>query len=89
MKREKEPMSMEEYADRILEKLFQKYVWHWLPKETLYDVIFDSISMFQELQDEKYRNPKEERDEMILEKQRQLQQQRRQQQLQRQKEGKC
>jgi len=70
--REKEPMSMEEYAGRITEKLEEKYELVGDPNNHLiWCIIFDAIQLFQDLQDEKYRNLKEEHDEERLEKKRQ------------------
>jgi len=81
--REKEPMSMEEYADRITEKIAIKHspcelIWYnpflqinFRGNSLLYDIIFAAIQLFQEMQDEKNINLKEQYQLEKLEKERQ------------------
>ena len=69
--REKEPMSMEEYADRIVEELQKKSDYSCFNDDYLWELVFEVIQEFQCLQDEKYRNLKEEYQERKLEKERQ------------------
>ncbi len=74
--KEKEPMSMEEYADRITDKIKKEYgtiiyVKGECGEALLWNIIFDAIQLFQGLQDEKHRNLKEEYQERKLEKERQ------------------
>ncbi len=76
MKQEKEPMSMEEYADKITDEVLKKNTSTFINapivnKDFLWNVVFDAIQLFQELQNEKHRNLKEEAEERRLEKERQ------------------
>ena len=69
--KEKQPMSMEDYADRITTQLSLSYDYSCFTDDYLWGIVFDAIQLFQDLQDEKNRNLKEEYQERKLEKERQ------------------
>lgn len=74
--KEKEPMSMEEWADKITDKLEKQYgavnyVRGDYDPGVLWYIVFDTICLFQGLKEEKEENAKERYQEIKLEKERQ------------------